>query len=461
MSTHDENEIGRFFSSIQDWATLFKRSTFAFLALKDSGKLVLLHAQVTLIGDWGGREEKGLFETDRLLAGNVYLQTAGLTPQMLVDGLRAGSFRAFERDFDFPRDAITGVSATFLAFDPDNVGLQRRVPKLILAGRRDAPGVDKLSLDWHLRPLAYDTVEDLCATYEVGAIDLWRPLVEIRAVPVAGVHANSSVSDGLAHLAIELPADANRTGALLAYRVFSGGKPHSRQSVPGSALTWQMDGVVSVGSTEVEIPKGAAVQCFACYAGVAQHSFWVGDLKYAQNVRRLIFDVVDEGLEVIRDFLFEEKRPRREARDLEAGVSWLLWMSGFAVLHPGTKRLEDNVDLIAMTASSRIALVECTTGLLSREGKLPALQHRIAALRKRLTAGGFGHLPVLGVGVTTKSSDEIRADVLEAAKGGILLVTADELRSGLERTLVPQNPDALFDEGLDRVRSLAQDSSQS
>jgi hypothetical protein len=456
MSTHDENEISRFFSSIQDWANLFESSTLTFLALKNSDKLVLLHAQVTLIGNWGGVKEKGLFETDRLLVGHVSLQTAGLTPQMLVDGLRCGTLRGLGRDFDFPRDA-TGLSATFLAFDPDSVSLQKRVPKLILSGRLDTPAADKLSLDWHLRPLAYDSVEDLCATYGVGTFDLWRPLVEIRSVPVVEIHGTSTVSEGLARLAIGLPADADTGKALIAYRVFSGGQLHGRQSVSGSALNWQKTGAVSVGSTELEVPKGAAVQCFACYAGVAQHSLWVGDLKYAPNLRRLIFDGVDEGLEVIKDFLFEEKKPRKEARDLEAGVSWLLWMSGFAVLHPGTKRLEDNVDVIAVTPSSKIALVECTTGLLTREGKLPALQHRIAALRKRLAAGGFGHLPVLGVGVTTKSSDEITADVLEAAKGGILLLSADELRTGLERTLVPQDPDALFEQGLERVRSLAHD----
>ena len=58
MSTHAESEIGRFFSSIQDWANLFESSTLAFIALKNSGRLILLHAQVTLIGNWGGTGEK-------------------------------------------------------------------------------------------------------------------------------------------------------------------------------------------------------------------------------------------------------------------------------------------------------------------------------------------------------------------------------------------------------------------
>jgi hypothetical protein len=44
---------------------------------------------------------------------------------------------------------------------------------------------------------------------------------------------------------------------------------------------------------------------------VAQHSFWIGDLKYSPSLRRLIFDDVDEGLEVIKDFLLERKNRGR------------------------------------------------------------------------------------------------------------------------------------------------------
>jgi Holliday junction resolvase len=212
---------------------------------------------------------------------------------------------------------------------------------------------------------------------------------------------------------------------------------------------------VAIGTTQFPVPAGAAVQAFACFAGTAQNAYWIGDAKYSPNFRRLIFDAVDEELEVTKDFLFEEKKPRKEARDLESAVAWLLWMSGFAVLHPATKRLEDNVDLIALTPAGKVMLIECTTGLLSREGKLAALEHRIAALRKRLSAGGFTGWPILGVGVTTKAKDEVQADIREAATRGVLLLAEEDLRSGVERTVVPVNPESYFDDAVELVKLLS------
>jgi hypothetical protein len=447
MSQHDEWEIGRFFTAIADWGHLYSGSLLSFIALKFEEKLVLHRAQVLLVGQWNSEvKELGLFETDRLVVGHVFLSTAGLTAESLVESLRIGRATICGREFEFPREPSGSLSATYMEFDPEGASNNRRLPKLILTGQVNGPYPEKMSLDWHLRPMAFDSVDDLCATYQLGAPDLHRPMVEITAAPVAEMHSSSGVTAGAALLAIGVPADADRSAASISYKVFGPGGLERRGVSNGSGLTWHTSGPVAVGSTQLAVSGGAAIQCFACFEGRAHHANWLGDVSYSPNLRRLIFEGVDEGLEVIKDFLFEEKRPRKEARDLEFGVAWLLWMAGFAVLHPGTKRLEDNADLIALTSSSQILLVECTTGLLSREGKIPNLLHRAATLKKRLLNGGFEQASVLGLGVTTKHKDEVAADIRESAKAGILLLTKDDLTSVLTRTLAPMNGEAMFKE---------------
>lgn len=261
---------------------------------------------------------------------------------------------------------------------------------------------------------------------------------------------------GAACLVISIAADAERHKAAIAYKAFEANGVERRGTISGTDMTWEHQGHIAHGIGNLRVPGAAAIQCFACFDERAQHSQWIGDPSNASNLRRLILSELDEDLEVLRDFLLEEKRQRKDARDLEMAVAWLLWMSGFAVLHPGTKRLEDNVDLVALTGSSNVLLVECTTGLTSREGKLSNLLHRVAALKKRLSAGGFDQAQVLGVAITTKPRDEVASDIREAAQSGVLVWTRDDLDSGLSRTLAPSDADKVFSEmqrDLARLRS--------
>jgi hypothetical protein len=84
------------------------------------------------------------------------------------------------------------------------------------------------------------------------------------------------------------------------------------------------------------------------------------------------------------------------ARDLEAGVAWLLWMIGFSAAHLGsTTRTQDAADLIVTSPAGHFAVVECTTGLLRTDNKLPTLVARATEVRKRLDSGNNRHLAVI------------------------------------------------------------------
>jgi hypothetical protein len=148
----------------------------------------------------------------------------------------------------------------------------------------------------------------------------------------------------------------------------------------------------------------------------------------------------------------------RDARDLETAVAWLLWMLGFSVAHlGGTPKTQDAPDLVATTPNRNFVVIECTTGLLKAENKLARLVERAEALRRRLDASGNRHLRVLPVIVASKDREEVRADIEQAEKLGVLVLTGETLREALIRTLVLPDAERIYAEGERVVREKKQE----
>ena len=171
-----------------------------------------------------------------------------------------------------------------------------------------------------------------------------------------------------------------------------------------------------------------------------------------QNPQRSVYEAFDDKLEILKDFLAKSKSRGRDARDLETSVAWLLWMLGFSVAHlGGTKKTQEAPDLIATTPRGNFAVIECTTGLLKAENKLALLVERTEVMRRRLEASGNRHLHILPVIVTSKSQEEIKADLEQAEKFGVFVLTRESLEEALRRTLFFPNAEALFAEAKQSV----------
>jgi len=122
-------------------------------------------------------------------------------------------------------------------------------------------------------------------------------------------------------------------------------------------------------------------------------------------------------------------------------------MLGFSAAHlGGTGKTQDAADLVVVSPSGQYAVVECTTGLLRTDNKLPLLIARAEAVRRRLDASNQSHLKVLPVIVTSKAREEVRADVEQAERLGVLVVTQETLEQLVTRSLIAPNADAIFSE---------------
>jgi hypothetical protein len=153
--------------------------------------------------------------------------------------------------------------------------------------------------------------------------------------------------------------------------------------------------------------------------------------------------------------LVRSRTKGRDARDLEAAVAWLFWMLGFSTVQLGsTGRTQDFSDVVLITPQGHIAVVECTTGLLRADSKLPKLVARASTVRQRLDQSSHAHLKLLPVMVSTLTRQELQADLEDAERLGVLVIAREELDQMVVRTLAGANPDELFTTAEQRVRQM-------
>jgi len=235
----------------------------------------------------------------------------------------------------------------------------------------------------------------------------------------------------------------------LGYCVFSQGRVETRSMIKGTAMRWEKTADHQYGSTEIDVPSAAVLHCFASYCGIAQHFAAVSDPTTVQNPKRAVYNIFDSELETLNDFLSKSGARGRDGRDLESGIARLLWMLGFSVAHlGGTSRTQDPPDLVATTPKGDFAVIECTTGLLKADDKLSLLIDRAERVRQGVVASNNQHLRVLPVIISSRTQAEISADIEQAEKLGVLVITRENLEQAITRTLVLPNAEQLYEEAI-------------
>lgn len=201
-----------------------------------------------------------------------------------------------------------------------------------------------------------------------------------------------------------------------------------RGTVAKEFIKWTEEDAHFRGIAPIKLPTASALNCVVSYDGVAQHHWWLVDPVQLQNARRAVYEAFDNRLETLKDIIAKALRKGEDARDLEAGVGWLLWMLGVSVAQlGGARRTQDAADLIALS-SGDFAVIECTTGLLKADNKLPLPHDRAQTVRRALASSGHDHLRVLPIMVTSKTREDVRVEMEQA----------EQLGHDLRRLVMPQ-----------------------
>jgi len=399
LSAYDRQTLDEFLNSVKPGLAGFKHARFSYFAIREGDGFVLSQGHLHLRGE-PLAIPSGCFESENIKAGSFSLVEAKQTPQGIIDFLLSSKLETPHGDLNFPINPQQGnpYSLHFNPFLQEGIQSQRRVMQLVISGRpRQHPNFGKLNWELKAATTPYDNIQDLCNEYAVGNINGDTLRVEVVAQNVVAIDGNSVVKDSKAHLTLILAEGLDQNNASIGFRIFDKNKVTKREQIPGSKLKWTKDAIVQRGSVELEVPSGAVLQCFANYAGETHQYFWVADPSTAPNPRRAVHQAFDDKMEILQELLKIQGKGIN-SRDFESAVSWLLWMLGFSVTHiGGTQRTSGFLDLIATTPQGHFLVVECTTGLLKADNKLPKLVERAEKVKRNLVNSGNGHLKVLCV----------------------------------------------------------------
>lgn len=447
LSEGDRKHIETFFARIQPWSVAYMcHGRICFLALRESEEWLLVSARVYLETTSRTNPERD-FRTSHVWAGSISLKDLGSSPKDLLALLIDGRLNIGDETVTFEPSDQGSYSAFYLPFHTEGLKNNNRLAVLTIAGKRFRLAIDRTELDWELKAAAtpFETVDELTGVYQTGMLKGDLQTVEFIAFQTVAVDATSRVEGITARLVASLAAALDPHNVTLGYRVIQSGAVIKRGIIEGRSLQWKKVEDGQRGMKSLRIPKGSILHLIASYSGVAHHQNWFADPKIFPNPRRSAYERFDEGLVILQEFL--SKHGKGSARDLESGVAWLLWLLGFSTAHFGANsKTSEGPDLLATTPQGHFLVVECTTGLLKADNKLPKLVDRHTMLVARLQGSGSRHLRALPVIVTSKSKDEIRADVDQAEKLGVLVITSETLSTLVARTVFAQNVDELFSE---------------
>ncbi|MHB8348544.1 MAG: hypothetical protein ACYDHM_15630 [Acidiferrobacterales bacterium] len=461
VSEHQRKELQTFLDIIAPWKAAYGDARFAFIGARKDGVIKVLQGQL-LLGNTPPALPTQFIETTSMAAGYYALADAGHNFEDVLERLVSGILETPHGPVEFALNERDEISL-FLDRQPQAFGgTQRRITNLRLSGihrRQELLDAAIATVELREAERPYSDINELSQELmQAPYADSHLANIEIRAFNVAEVDLSKRIIGGRAELGIFLSRLLEPAQCSLGYRVLVKGAAAVRNRLAGDAFTWElkeMRGLVPLqyGSTNVQVPPGAVLQCFVSYAGQFQHDGWIVDPETFPNALRMAHSAFDPDLQNLRNYLSEEKSSRgRDARDFETGIANLLFLLGFSVDPLFGKPLEDGPDLIATTREGHIALVECTTsGVIDKEGKLGKLVDRAEKLRTDLKNAAHDHLRVLPVIVTPRPRDAVAEK--EDAKGlGIVVLTREDLEAAIEKTIVPQDPDALFSQAWESVQ---------
>lgn len=454
MNDFSQQQFNAFFSAISAWRAAYRRARLHFLAVRQGEGLSIISARIYLAAS-GPDQVKSSFRAGALEVGQWDIPQTELSVEDAIlaligeQGLLIEGFGRLRLVSD-TRNEVFIAPPTLL--HPDGLNSGSRLALLNLSGANWTEWMLQPGSDWLLKAadVPYDSVQELCNEYGLGALRGDRSLLEIVALTAVQVLERSAVKGTSAELGIWMASSLDRAKARIGFRVLDKGNVLKRGAASGNDLTWQDEGLASIGTTQLEIPAGAIVQCIASYGGHAHHVQWRADPSIFQNPRAAVLSMVDQSQQTIRGYLQPDLPPRgKAADDFEAAIGWLLWTLGFSTATFGTNaKTRDAFDTVAVTPNGDFVVVECTLGLLRSDSKLSKLAARAASLRETLAASNMKNLRVLPVIVTAMTTEQVKADMVQAEEIGVLVLTKENLEEVFNELLRYPDANRLFERAM-------------
>lgn len=443
-------KIGAFLDS----GASFRRLTIphlSFVALRIGGETVVVSARLTFASPTAVLAEKD-FESPTVKAMTRRLPNLA-TADALITSFAEGRFDFEGQKYSFPSDDGSEVRVEVEPFH-QGAGSQTRLSVLTMRGRSTRGLSDSPHLDWEVKSATapYLNFQEVLLDFGVPVPQGFGIFESFHALPIAIDGEQSQLQGTTASVSLKAERGIEPDEVNIGLIAVKAGEPAYRETIAGSALVWQDDGRFLIGSVERQVPPGRTVQAVASLRGVAFHFWWLFDPQHVVNPRKGIFELFDPDLSRLREFVSHP--PRGAARELEAGVASLFWMLGFSVAHLDSgKFAQDAVDILVATPAGNFALVECTTGVISTDRKVPNLLRRRALVLEMLAKSNHNAVRVLPILVTSCTKEEVEQEIAPAQERGVLVLTRADLEEMLDQSSMLLDAEEVYKRAEEQVGS--------
>ena len=311
-------------------------------------------------------------------------------------------------------------------------------------------------LDWELKAAdkPFENLDGLLAHFDLPTLSQIgdSTMFEIVASPPGWIGNGSTIENGKATIECFLAAALDKEKIKLGYESFPKDSGE-RSSINGSMLEWRREGDIEIGTYRTQVGETPELQMFLSYEEFCLHQLRVCDPQKHLTSRYAIHQVFDKDMIFLEDMLTNPKsfsRPKSNkakefAKAFEGAVSTLYYLLGFFVANYGRiPKLQQGPDIIVISPTGNIGVIECTVGLLNENDKIDKLVQRTAIIKEKLISAGYGDLQVQPAIVTWLSRDEVAANLKIAGEHGIAVICNEEIKKLLSQVCLPPNPENIF-----------------
>ena len=453
MSTQQEKDFSQFESLLQLWTGSHLCAVVSYVGLKAAQDSRLLFGRVLLESNRVGIIDTAFtFETKHIIAARFVTDAGPSQVTSFLTKAKNGEISGVGGDNVLSLERNADLSTYFAPIHHPLISDGPRLPSLLIRGVSKnellASATDTRQLDWELKAaeFPFDNLDELLSYCGLPILNQMGELttLELVARSPGMIDAASIIKDGHAVIQCRV-ANALDIGRLrIGYKVFRKDIV-DRASVAGSTLEWRQENDSKIGICRVAIAEASVLQAFLSYAETSLHQWWITDPQKRLNPRHAIHQIFDEDLELLKQMLLKPETDKPYV--FEGAVSTLLNLLGFSVSNYGRiPKLQKGPDIIAVSPSGHVGVIECTMGLLDENDKLAKLVQRTKLIKEKLTVTGYGFLQIQSAIVTPLSRQEVSANLDTAGKHDIAVVCRENLEATLGQISLPPNPDRLFQE---------------
>lgn len=439
-----------FFNNIDPISDGYNEPVFAFLAYCHGNEYKLIAARILLSPLQEVAEDKVL-KAGNFIGYKGKISSLGVTTRQLIDTLLDLKLPLFGETLTLvPSANFNGPAILQVArgiHDEQSNTLNFR-----LSGSGFCEGFQLSDEDlWHLRASdpPYFNLQDIMN--ELGLSTNYG--FEILALAPIAI-ANSSYIDGT-QATIQINAAKGLDESQIHLGIVIHGRETSleRKHIQHNEISWKSleeNPAIKVGEVKLDVPKASLLHCYANLGARCYNTYWVTDPTTTQNHLRAIVEIFDADFRKTRQLL-NQGRGGSNSEGHENAVSTMMWMLGFSPLN--TSKLVEAPDLVGVDADGNIIVVECTLGdLKTKQGnKMKNLLDRAKLVKEALEKANASFFKCIPVVVSSKSADDIKDDIAECEKQGIIVYTVDDLEELFNLTRSHPNSRRRFEELKSRI----------